>query len=903
MTRILSRIAIYLLFVLAIVSALAQQNNTINTVAGGATYNSSATLTAIPNPTGIAEDASGNVYVVSQYSYYVYKVTPGGTLSVFAGTGIFGFGAENVPATGTPLTAAVAVGVDANSGNVYIVDGNRIRMVSNGNISTLANLTGTNCPHPTDLCGDGGPASQAQFFSPQAIYVNAAGNIFIADTQDQKIRFINMQSTAVTVTGQTVQPGNVATLAGNGETCNGPFVACGDGGLATAPGNSGAKLDLPQGLITDKAGNLYIGDTRDQRIRCVLNVAGGCPQLAHQNVVVGDIVTYAGSGQVCGNPMNSCNDGQPKLSGRFHNPAGLWVDGVGNLYIADQWDNKIREVTTGINGTVITVCGNGTPGSENGKCAKGVEFWGPLAIIFDGFGNAYVADSGNSLVRHGQIATGQVTTFAGSGLVGDNGPATLATLANPVGVTWDPAGVNYYIVDNGNNRIREVTADGNIQTVAGNGHPSQPSPGSIGDNGPATQATLSNPNGVAVDGAGNLYIADTDNAVVRVVNMQSAPITVAGKTIQPGQIDTVAGQTGVGGCEPATAQCGDGGPATGPDVFMDYPIAVSVDGSGNFYVADYYDNRVRCILNLTGGCPNTNYTDVGVGDIVTYAGTGSGGKQGNGAPADTASLHYPDGIAANAVGDLQIADTLNNEVRCVAGVNGGCQSPKAQAAYIYDYAFNGQPRFSGDGGPAKSASMHIPKGVALDPSGNLYVGGGADVVVQRIDAPTQTVITVAGDPLHPGNVGFAGDGGLSIQATLDNLGLSVNGSEQLLIADHGNNRVRMVDMVPVPALWNRKLVFPDTPVGQSSQPMQAKLQNAGLASLPISSTMLGGDDPQDFSVKPNTCVTQLSPGPGTQSFCYVTVTFTPTQTGQRTATVTVNTSMGPQLVNLIGTGD
>jgi len=176
-----------------------------------------------------------------------------------------------------------------------------------------------------------------------------------------------------------------------------------------------------------------------------------------------------------------------------------------------------------------------------------------------------------------------------------------------------------------------------------------------------------------------------------------------------------------------------------------------------------------------------------------------------------------------------------------------------------------------------------------------------------VDAPTQTIITVAGNDKKPGNLGFGGDGGLSTQATLDNLGLAVNSTNQLLIADQGNDRIRQVDMVPTANLWNRKLTFPNTPVGQTSSPLAAKMQNAGLASLPVSSVQLGGNDPGDFNIVANAqgelpCTPQVSPGPGSQQFCYVTVTFSPQQTGTRTATVTINTSLGPQVVNLTGVG-
>jgi trimeric autotransporter adhesin len=905
--RFFAVLAFSCLLLFTVPNGHAQTNNTINTMAGGVAFNPVPTQQAIPNPTGLAEDASGNIYIASQYSYYVYKLSPStGVLSVFAGTGIFGFTGDGGPATMAALSAPVAVAVDNNSGNVYILDNNRIRVVKkDGTISTFANTKGIACQNPTappPACGDGGPAANAQFFSPQGLYVDGSGNLFIADTHDERIRFINTQSTTVIVEGITVAAGTVATLAGNGEICGRPNDPCGDTGPATV-----AKFDLPLGVATSSTGDLYIGDTRDQRIRCVANANQGCHS---PNTKAGDIVPYAGSGKVCNTPTNnSCNSKNP-LNATFHNPSGVWLDSTGNLYVADQWDNEIREVTTGSNPAVVTLCGNGTPGFGSGTCLTGIEFWGPLAFILDSAGNMTIADSGNGLIRQGPLATGVLTTIAGSGLVGDNGQATAASLANPVDVIWDPTGTNYYIVDNANNRIREVMANGLITTVAGNGHPSQPcypnSPTCIGDGGPAVSATLSNPNGIAVDANGNLYIADSANAVVRVVNMQGSLLTVGLVEIQPGDIAIVAGQYNVGGCLPAKDPCGDDTPATGQQVFMDYPISVAVDGNGNVYTADYYDQRVRCVLNVLGGCPNSNYPDPQVGYIVTYAGTGAPNKYGDGGPADDAQLHSPYGIAADSGGDLYIADSGNNRVRCVIGVSLGCNGSGYSVGDIIPYAYNGDPTFTGDGGLAIDASRQNPQGLRLDSSGDLFVGGGPDVVVQRIDAPTKTVITVAGNPDYPANTGFGGDGGPATLATLDNLGLSVNPSQQLLIADHGNNRIRQVNMVPAAVLWERNLDFPNTPVGQTSAPLSGNpngapegLQNIGLASLPISGTVKGGNDPQDFSIFANTCKTQLSPGLS----CIVTVTFTPTQTGQRTAYVQINTSLGPQIVNLSGVGD
>jgi hypothetical protein len=873
----------------------AQANNTINTVAGGAPTNLTATLAAIPNPTGIAEDASGNLYIASQYSYYVYKVNPSAnTLSIFAGTGIFGFSGDGGPATSATLSAPVAVSVDNSSGKVYIIDNNRIRVVTpDGNINTFANSTGALCIPNIAACGDGGPAINALFYQPLALYVDGSGNIFISDTGSDRVRFINTETTAVTVTGITVQPGNVATLAGNGLTCNGPTDSCGDGGSATLAGASGARLDLAQGVVTDNAGNLYIGDTRDQRIRCVVNVAGGCPNTAYPNPVVGEIVTYAGSGIFCPTPTNSCNDGQAPLNARFHNPAGLWMDGAGNLYVADQWDYKIREVTATVckGGTtcVTTVAGTGVPsfGGDGGKATKAY-LNGPLGVIVDAAGTMSIADSGNSRIR--QVVNTVINTKAGGGSIGDGGAATAASLADPTTITWDPTGTNYYIADAANNRIREVTANGNISTVVGIGEP-----GYAGDGGNALGATMTNPIGVAADAAGNLYIADSLNSVVRAVNMQATPVTILGVTIQPGNIATVAG-SGLS-CENPTALCGDGSAAASSDARISYPSSVTLDGQGNLYIADYYDNRVREVLAVAGTCGA--YPNLKVGYICTLAGTGTPGYTGDAGLGTKAELHYPYGLAADSAGDVYIADSMNNRIRCVIGVVGGCADTTGKpVGTILTYAFNGKATFTGNNGSALKAARAIPQELALDSAGNLFVSGGAVLLVQRIDAVTGVVITVAGQASKPGTYGFAGDGGPSTKATLNNLGVAVNGAGYLLIGDQGNNRIRQVDLVPVAVVLNKKLTFPATTVGQTSAPMTANLGNSGLATLPLTTTVLGGADPGDFAITGNACVTQLAP----QAECGVTVTFTPTAKGTRSATATINTSLGPQVVTLVGTG-
>ncbi len=397
-------------------------------------------------------------------------------------------------------------------------------------------------------------------------------------------------------------------------------------------------------------------------------------------------------------------------------------------------------------GDISTVAGNGSAGcSGNGSLATSADLSFPSGVAVDSSGNLVIADTDNNRVSvlaetsgtfYGVAMTaGDMYTVAGQAAVctggysGDGGLATSAQLDFPYDVAVDGSG-NLVIADAANNRVRVVAETsstfygvamtaGDIYTVAGNG-----TGGYSGDGGPATSAELFDPAGVAVDGSGNLVIADALNNRVRVVAETSG--TFYGVAMTAGDIYTVAG-SGTGG------QSGDGGPATSAG--LNYPQGVAVDGSGNLVIADADNNRVRVVADSTGTFYGVAMT---AGDIYTVAGIGTGGSSGDGGPATSAELNYPSRVAVDGSGNLVIADTDNNRVRVVANSTGTFYGIAMTAGDIYTVAGNGTGGYSGDGGPATSAELAGPAGVALDGSGNLVI---ADAFNNRIRAVTFTVVT------------------------------------------------------------------------------------------------------------------------------------------------------------------
>ena len=622
-----------------------------------------AMMARLAFPTDVAVDGSGNIYIADGDHHRIRRVDPSGTITTVAGTGKGGYSGDRGPAVDAQLSFPIGVAVDS-AGILYIADtaNGRIRRVDGSGIITTIVGTGS-----SGYGGDGPPAVEAQLYDPRAVALDGAGNLYITETTYSRIRRVDASGNITTVATGLRHPrgvavddagnlyiadlgnhrvqrvdtaGTITTVAGTGKRG-----FSGDGGPAVE-----AQLDNPHGVVLDSVGNLYISGA--QQIRRV--------------DASGTITTIAGVFRGIDNNSfgGYSGDGGPAIEAQMYGTRGVAVDGEDNLYIADTYNFRIRRVDGA--GTITTIAGIGESGySGDGVPAVLSRLYDPAGVAVDGAGNLYIADSGNHRIRRVDGAR-TITTVAGTGTrgnSGDGGPAIEAQLSSPKGVAVDgagnlyiadtfnhqvrrvdpegiittvtsfptvyfPRGVavdgegNLYIADSGNHRIRRVDGARTITTVAGTG-----TRGNSGDGGPAIEAQLSSPRGVAVDGEGNLYIADTANNRIRRVDGSGIITTVAG--------------SGNGRYSAGT------GPAV--EATLHRPNGVAVDSAGSFYIVDRLNNAIRRVD--------------GSGIITTIAGSGRSGFSGDGGPAVEAELHWPRGVAVDNSGNVYVADTENHLIR------------------------------------------------------------------------------------------------------------------------------------------------------------------------------------------------------------------------------------------------
>ena len=694
-----------------------------------------------------------------------WEMGPPGTITTVAGAGL----RDGIPArdadAGWPLGVVRRpdgdlVVADYHANILWRIDGDGI----------LHRLAGDGVPGSS---GDGGPALDARFDCPHDLAQDKDGNLYLSDLCNQTYRRIDYQT------------GIVTRVAGSGKTGRG-----GDGGPALE-----AEMDTHCGIAVDDDGNLYLSSEWANNIRRV-DAATGVVELfagqdaRHHPSESGDSRPYAGPALSLG---GYSGDGGPKEEAAFHHPEHLAFDSRGDLYVCDNSNHRIRkiDVKTGI---VTTVLGNGQPASNgDGGPATEASTLMPDALCFDAHDNMYVGEKYGFRVRRVDAKTGIVTTIAGTGVpgMGAEGVPATETECNSieVGLWADPDGAVFYSDCGG--RVRRIDGETGIVTTVLGGT-------SVRDGGPAAQAFVNTPNGIAAGPGGRVYFADSGNQRIRGID----PVT--------GVVRTVAGNG-------ARAYGGDGGPAV--DAYLGNPADVSVDSQGRVVIADTRHGHVRrveadgTIRGIAGAAFQWDKGDGGpavganlshvlsvahdaddnvyVGDAIgrirridartglidTVAGIGLPGCTGDGGPAIRARIGSPSAIAFDARGAMYFADSANHVVRRVDA-----------DGVIHTVIGAGDPGFSPDGAVAATARLDSPGGLAVRADGAVYVSDTRNDRV-RVVAPDGTLRTVAGSATP----GFAGDGGPATNASLNRpAGLCLLDDDVLLVADHFNHRIRAV---------------------------------------------------------------------------------------------------------------
>jgi trimeric autotransporter adhesin len=907
MRRVSIFTAILLAALMISTSGLAQ--DVITTYIGGGPNGIPALDAFLYNPYQVAVDASGNVYVAAYNQHRVFKISTAGTITVVAGSGAAGYSGDGVTggALNADLNLPTSVAVDSAL-NVYIADSHNCIIRKVDTTKTITTIAGT-----AGQCN--GTGSDLAY--PGSIAVDGSGDLFIADTYNQIIRKLVLSTKVLSKVA--------GTLGSAGYT--------GDGSSAT-----GATLNYPQGIAVDTAGDLFISDTNNYVVREVTKSTGKIATIAgnhtygytgdgnpatgaeltytggiavntagtkvtfadeynhriRQFTVGGNISTVAGNGTAC---AGTCGEGSAATSAELYYPWGVAETSSGTIYIGNNDNEVVDKFTVGGNLTLFAGNHSNTTETEiSGAPATGVQLNLPYGLFNDSSNDLYIADSRNYMAREYVKSTGLVNYFAGDGTYGYSGNSATATdveMTNVFGIAKDSAG-NVYIADFNNCLIREVSTTGAITNFAGFvSGTSAGQCGFAGDGEPALSAKLNGPQGLAIDKSNNVYIADANNYAIRKVS--------------GGTITTIAGIPGI------NSFTGDGGPAI--NATLSRPAAIAVDPAGNIFFADYDNCRVREISASTG-------------IIATVAGSGSCSLGGDGL-ATSNSLSYPQGIAVDANDNLFISDG-NNRVRWVAP--SGIMTTIA-GSYI------GTPGYNGDGGPATAALLSIPTGITLDTAGDILVSDYNNARVRKITVfpavSTSTGslafgLTSAGSTSSPLSLNVSAYGPVAISnisttgafseaddcpASLPNgtncamyVYFSPTGSGtargSVVINSNGffsqANTVLLTGSGSAISLTGSPINFGNQLIKTTSAAKVVTVKNTGTSAITMGTITL--TDTTDYSMT-TTCPASGSTLAGAAS-CTVSVKFVPKATGAKRGTIVIKDSdpSSPQLVGLSGTG-
>ncbi len=757
----------------------------ISTVAGNRSASFSgdggaATAASISYPVGVCFDASGNMIIVDNGNGRIRKVSTAGIISTIAGNGSSGFSGDGGAATAASFNNMSSAAFDA-SGNLLISDQNnyRIRKVTtSGTISTIAG-TGSG-----GYTGDGGAATACTFYRPSGIAVYS-GNIYVTDLGNSAVRLIgtatvshapsfnggssqtltvcNGSTTAInslmaitdidfsqtetwtvttspahgSLTGfslSAASTGSVVTPTGLNYVSTSGYSGTDSFRISVSDGSSSASTVVVVTAVSTPAGGAISGPTH----ACVATrstftssgTSGGTWSTSNPSVAYADgtgpgVILHSAAGVVTISytVTNACGTaGSTKADTALALPALSTITGTASLTIGTSstftasitggvWSSSNTSVatvsTTGVVTAVsagaasiyytltnscgptraqydITVtstttssvniynfAGNGSSGYRSTDNYAGSSIiYGPTSVAKDKNGYIYFAELGNNIIRKVNKRTGALSLVAGSatsGYSGDGGAATAARMNIPAGVAVDKAG-NVYIADQGNARIRKVSTSNIITTIAGTG-----TIGYTADGSSATSANIASPLSVAVDTFGNVYFAEQNNHRIRKISTS-------------GILTTAAGNGGA-------SFSGDGGAATAAGI--SYPSGVWLDAASNIYIADAGNNRIRKVTSA--------------GIISTVAGSSTSGYTGDGGAATAAKLFNPSGVTTDSLGNIYIADRNNNVVRKVT-----------TAGIISTVAGTGTSGYSGDGAAATAARLYYPQGVVCD-STNIYI--------------------------------------------------------------------------------------------------------------------------------------------------------------------------------------